>query len=76
MQIFFPVLRSYNVTNLSKKVIERLRVRVILLMEIRLKGHSGVLIGVLRDRVFIDMQIEVFSANSVQVYPFQVVKCT
>ena len=39
MLIDVPVLRSCKVTNLSKKVIEQLRVRVILLMEIRLKGH-------------------------------------
>ena len=39
MPIIFPVLRSYKVTNLSEKVIEQLRVQVILLMEIRLKEH-------------------------------------
>ena len=42
MPIVFPVLRSCNVTNLSEKVIKQLRVQMILLMEIRLKGHLGV----------------------------------
>ena len=41
MPIVFPVLRSCKVTNFSEKVIEQLRVRVILLMEIRLKGQNG-----------------------------------
>ena len=42
MPIILPVLRSYNVTELSEKVIKQLKPRVNLLMEIRLKGELGI----------------------------------
>ena len=41
MPIALPILRSCNVTELSKKEIKQLRSRVNLLMEIKLKGESG-----------------------------------
>ena len=42
MPIVLPVLRSCNVTKLSERVIKQLRSRVNLLMEIKLKGESGI----------------------------------
>ena len=40
MLIVLPVLRSYNVIELSKKLIKQSRSRVKLLIEIKLKGES------------------------------------
>ena len=40
MPIVLPILRFFNVIELSEKVIKQLRSQVNLLMEIRLKGES------------------------------------